>query len=90
MAILKFKASWTVEQFKEEFKAPYVEVRKSKEKGTLFFIFGPGNNHSGFVSKKGLPTNPVISLCEDEEGNELYLLHEQGSGERKSELVKSL
>ena len=90
MANLEFLASWTVEQFKKQQSAPYIEVRKSKSKGTLFFTYGPGFNHTGFVSKKGLPTNPIISQCRDEDGATFYLLHEQGEGERKSELVKTL
>lgn len=90
MADLKFLASWTVEQFKKQFSAPHIEVRKSKEKGTLYFTFGPGYNHSGFVSKRGIPSNPVISQCLGDDGSTFYLLHEQGEGERKSELVKTL
>jgi hypothetical protein len=51
-----------------------------KESNKFFMTWGPSKNHTGRVSAKGIPAKPVISAVEDEDGNQFFLLHEEGNG----------
>lgn len=74
---LKFIDTLTVEQFKNQTLVKEIQVRKNPNTGKLFFTYG---GKTGAVSTKGIPTHPMISLVEDNEGEQFYLLHEEGQG----------
>lgn len=84
---LEFLESYTIEQFKiKETVKGLIEVKSNpKDSKKLFFTFGPGKNHVGAVSKKGIPSHPVISkvkgLDKDGKPTEFYLMHEEGTGD---------
>ena len=75
---LVFNETLTVEQFKERMNVPRVDVKKGPKTGTLFFTYG---SQSGWVSKKGIPENPMFSHCTaTDSGESFWLLHEEGKG----------
>ena len=74
---LKFIDTLTVEQFKTQQLVKEIQVRKNPHTSKLFFTYG---GKTGAVSTKGIPTHPMISLVEDNEGARFYLLHEEGQG----------
>lgn len=75
---LVFKKTQTIEQFKADQLVSLIEVKKNPKTGKLFFTFG---SETGAVSTKGIPTKrPVISDVITEDGEEFFLLHEQGEG----------
>lgn len=74
---LKFIDTLTVEQFKNQTLVKEIQVRKNPNTGKLFFTYG---GKTGAVSTKGIPTHPMISLVEGNDGEQFYLLHEEGQG----------
>lgn len=60
MNALNFVETLTVEQFKDQNKVTTIEVKQNSHTGKLFFVYGA---KTGTVSLKGLPTKPMISLC---------------------------
>ena len=75
---LKFHESLTVEQFKSRMNVNTIKVKKNPKTGLLFMTYGAA---VGAVSSKGVPTNPMISLVEPEEGGDkFWLLHNEGEG----------
>lgn len=75
---LKFHESLTVEQFKNRMNVGTIKVKKNPKTGLLFMTYGAA---VGAVSSSGIPTNPMISLVEPEEGgNQFWLLHNEGEG----------
>ena len=75
---LNFIESFTIEQFKSAKKVEKLDVLRNHKTGKLFIAWTGG---SGAVSEKGVPSkNPIISLVSGDEGEQFYLLHEQGEG----------
>lgn len=74
---LKFIDTLTVEQFKAQQLVKEIQVRKNPHTSKLFFTYG---GKTGAVSTKGIPTHPMISLVEGNDGEQFYLLHEEGQG----------
>ena len=68
---LNFIDTLTVEQFKDQQHVKEIQVRKNPQTSKLFFTYG---GKTGAVSAKGIPTHPMISLVEDNEGARFYLL----------------
>ena len=73
---LEFIDTLTVEQFKSKVMVEKIQVKKNPNNGKLFFTYGA---KVGAVSRKGVPTHPMVSLVRGDEG-EFYLLHEEGNG----------
>ena len=61
-ATLNFIETLTVEQFKERSKESTIQVRSNPKTNKLFMTYG---SRGGKVSLKGIPSNPMISLCHD-------------------------
>lgn len=74
---LQFINTLTVEQFKAEKRVDKIQVKKNPNTNKLFFTFGA---KTGAVAAKGVPSHPMISLVQGREGDEFYLLHEEGTG----------
>ena len=75
---LTFNGTETIEQFKASQLIKLIEVKKNPKTGKLFFTFG---SKTGAVSSKGIPSKrPVISNVTGADGENFYLLHEQGEG----------
>lgn len=75
---LKFHESLTVEQFKNRMNVSTIKVKRNPKTGLLFMTYGAA---VGAVSSSGIPTNPMISLVEPEEGgDQFWLLHKEGEG----------
>ena len=74
---LQFIDTLTVEQFKAEKRVEKLQVKKNPHTGKLFFTFGA---KTGAVSSKGVPTHPMVSLVKGTDGEQFYLLHEEGQG----------
>lgn len=75
---LQFLDTMTVEQFKAAMHVDVIHVKENpKKEGSLFFTYG---NKVGAVTRKGVPTHPMISRVVGSEGEEFWLLHEEGQG----------
>lgn len=74
---LQFLDTLTVSQFKAEKRVEKLQVKKNPNTGKLFFTFGA---KTGAVSSKGIPEHPMVSLVEGSDGEQFYLLHEEGKG----------
>ena len=74
---LEFLDTLTVEQFKAEKRVDKIQVKKNPHTGKLFFTFGA---KTGAVAAKGIPTHPMISLVKGNDGQQFFLLHEEGQG----------
>lgn len=74
---LEFIDTLTVEQFKAEKHVDKISVKKNPKTGKLFFTFGA---KTGAVAAKGIPAHPMISIVKGSEGDQFYLLHEEGQG----------
>lgn len=74
---LEFIDTLTVEQFKAEKRVDKIQVKKNPNTGKLFFTFGA---KTGAVAAKGVPSHPMISLVKGNDGEQFYLLHEEGQG----------
>ena len=77
---LNFVSTMTVEQFKNKVNANKIEIKRNPMTSKLFMTWGPGREHIGAVSAKGIPSNPVISQVATAEGETFYLMHEEGNG----------
>lgn len=75
---LKFMSTLTVEEFKEKFEVEKIRVHKNPKTNKLFFTFGTSG--VGAVAIKGIPSKPLLSHVESEEGATFWLLHEQVEG----------
>lgn len=73
---LNFIETFTVEQFKAAQHVDKIQVKQNPKNNKLFFTFGA---KVGAVAVKGIPTHPMVSLVEGDEGR-FYLLHEEGQG----------
>lgn len=74
---LTFLNTLTVEQFKDEKRVEKIQVKKNPHTGKLFFTFGA---KTGAVASKGIPEHPMVSLVKGTDGEEFYLLHNEGTG----------
>ena len=74
---LEFLDTLTVEQFKAEKRVNKIQVKQNPKTGKLFFTFGA---KTGAVAAKGVPSHPMISLVKGNDGEQFYLLHEEGQG----------
>lgn len=74
---LKFLRTLTVEQFKAKMLVNSIKVKQSPKTGSLFFTYG---GEVGAVSKKGIPTNPMLSEVIGNDGTSFWMLHEEGNG----------
>lgn len=74
---LQFLDTLTVEQFKAEKRVDKIQVKKNPKTGKLFFTFGA---KTGAVAAKGIPEHPMVSLVETTDGEQFYLLHNEGTG----------
>ena len=74
---LQFIDTLTVEQFKAEKHVDKIQVKQNPKTGKLFFTFGA---KTGAVAAKGVPSHPMISLVQGSDGDQFYLLHEEGTG----------
>lgn len=77
MEKLTFNRTLTVEQFKEEQLVSRILVKKNPKNNNLFFTFG---SSTGAVASKGIPKFPMISNVTTPEGDNFWLLHEEGQG----------
>ena len=74
---LTFKETFTIEQFKAKTLVSRIDVKQNPKTGKLFFTYGA---KAGAVAIKGIPSHPMISSVEGEDGTSFYLLHEEGQG----------
>lgn len=74
---LTFNETLTVEQFKARANVSEIKVKRNPKTGKLFFTYGA---KLGAVSKKGIPTHPMVSNVTDPDGISFWLLHEEGQG----------
>lgn len=74
---LQFIDTLTVEQFKAEKRVDKIQVKKNPKTGKLFFTFGA---KTGAVAAKGIPEHPMVSLVQATDGEQFYLLHNEGTG----------
>ena len=74
---LVFNETLTVEQFKTRTQVNKVEVKRNPNTGKLFFTYGA---KTGAVALAGIPTHPMISNVSTPEGENFWLLHEEGNG----------
>lgn len=76
---LTFLDTWTIEEFKEKMNVSTLKVKRSPKTSKLFFTYG---REVGAVASKGIPEpeKAVVSKVLGIEGNEFYLLHEEGEG----------
>lgn len=74
---LTFLDTLTVEQFKAEKRVDKIFVKENPKTGKLFFTYGA---KTGAVAAKGVPTHPMISLVKGNDGEQFFLLHEEGQG----------
>lgn len=74
---LTFLDTLTVEQFKAEKRVDIIFVKENPKTGKLFFTYGA---KTGAVAAKGVPTHPMISLVKGNDGEQFFLLHEEGHG----------
>ena len=74
---LKFRGTWTVEQFKAAQRVDKVLVKQNPKTNKKFFTFG---SKTGAVAAKGIPAHPMISEVEAPDGSIFFLLHEEGTG----------
>lgn len=75
---LNFIETLTIEQFKARTLVSEVKVLHNKATDKLFFSYGA---KTGAVSAKGIPTKPMVSYVQPEDGGEpFWLLHNEGEG----------
>lgn len=74
---LQFIDTLTVEQFKAEKRVDKIQVKQNPKTGKLFFTFGA---KTGAVASKGIPEHPMVSLVQTPDGEQFYLLHNEGTG----------
>ena len=60
---INFIERLTMEQFKDQNNVSTIEVRSNPKTKKLFMTFG---SKGGKVSNKGIPKNPMISLCHED------------------------
>lgn len=78
---LQFLHTYTIEQFKENQHTDKISVRENPRTNKLFLTWiSDGQVKKGAVSKKGIPSDPIISEVADEEGNVFFLMHGEGQG----------
>lgn len=76
---LIFKKSQSLNEFKNSHFITKIEIRKNKKSGKLYFNYLDIDDivHRGFVTLKGIPKEPIMSLVIFDDGNEAWLLHEK-------------
>lgn len=74
---LTFIETLTVEEFKALFNVSSISVRRNPQTSKLFMVFG---TKTGAVARAGIPTKAMVSKVQTEDGEEFWLLHEQGEG----------
>ena len=74
---LNFIETFTVEQFKAAQHVDKIQVKQNPKNNKLFFTFGA---KVGAVAVKGIPAHPMVSLVSGDDGEQFYLLHEEGQG----------
>lgn len=77
MENLTFQETLTVEQFKNRMMVDRIDVKRNPTTNKLFCTFGA---EVGAVSTKGIPQHPMMSHVSTPDGNEFWLLHEEGQG----------
>ena len=78
---LRFVETLTVEQVKNKEGLATISVKQNPKTGKLFMVLGgkTGGVSSKIKSLKDI-NKPMISLVETPEGEEFYLLHNEGTG----------
>lgn len=74
---LVFNDTLTVEQFKAAMHVDKLSVKKNPKTGKLFFAYGA---KTGAVAVKGIPQHPMVSNVTTPDGDNFWLLHEEGQG----------
>lgn len=74
---LQFLDTLTVEQFKAKKHVDKIQVKQNPKTGKLFFTFGA---KTGAVASRGIPEHPMVSLVQAPDGEQFYLLHNEGTG----------
>lgn len=74
---LVFNDTLTVEQFKAAMHVDKLQVKKNPNTGKLFFAYGA---KTGAVAVKGIPQHPMVSNVTTPDGDNFWLLHEEGQG----------
>lgn len=75
MERLKFLATWSIGQFKQNHYVDKIEIKKNEDTGKCFFTYG---FETGACSLKEEMNNPVISQVCTPDGEIFYLLHQKG------------
>lgn len=73
---LTFNETLTIEQFKAIQNVDKLDVKRSP-KDKLFFTYGA---KIGAVASAGIPKHPMISNVTGSNGENFWLLHEEGNG----------
>ncbi len=74
---LIFNETLTVEQFKSVMGVSRIDVKENPKTHKLFFTFGA---KTGAVAVNGIPKSPMLSNVTGSDGNNFWLLHEEGKG----------
>ena len=74
---LTFNETMTIEQFKAKEMVSRLDIKRNPNTGKLFFAYG---SKTGAVAAAGIPNKPVVSSVTTPEGENFYLLHEEGNG----------
>lgn len=74
---LTFNETLTVEQFKAAHHVSRIDVKQNPKTNKLFFTFGA---KTGAVASKGIPQHPMLSNVTGSDGQNFWLLHEEGQG----------
>lgn len=74
---LTFNETLTVEQFKAEMHVDKLDVKKNPKTDKLFFTYGA---KTGAVASAGIPKHPMLSNVTGSNGENFWLLHEEGQG----------
>lgn len=74
---LTFNETLTIEQFKSKEMVSRLDIKRNPKTGKLFFAYG---SKTGAVATAGIPSKPVVSSVTTPDGENFYLLHEEGNG----------
>lgn len=72
---LNFIETLTIAEFKNRKGVNSIEVGPSKKSGKLMFKAG---GIQGAVRSAGIPTKPMMSFVEGSDGEQFWLLHQEG------------
>lgn len=72
---LNFIETLTISEFKQRKGVQAIQVGPSKKTGKLMFQAG---GIQGACRSAGIPTKPMMSYVEGEDGSQFWLLHQEG------------